>query len=88
MISKEILNGDKVYFLTCEEKLELIKSKNEFDVMYDTGKGVEFGKVKKETLIRINAELQLTGAQARSIGYPVAFYLGEVCYFLKCEVIK
>ena len=86
MISKDILNSDKVYFLTNDEKLELIKSKGEFDVMYGTEKGVEFGKVKKETLIRINAELQLTGAQARSIGYPVAFYLGEVCYFLKCEV--
>jgi hypothetical protein len=88
VISKDILNSDKVYFLTNDEKLELIKSKDEFDVIVQNSKTEINKKVKQETLLNINPELQLTGEYARSEGYPVAFYLGEVCYFLKCEVIR
>lgn len=88
MISKEILNSDKVYFLTYEEKLELTKSKDEFDVIVQSSKKEINKKVKQETLLNINPEMQLTGIQARREGYPVAFYIGDVCCFLKCEVIK
>lgn len=88
MISREVLKGDEVYFLTDEERLELIKSKDEFEVIVQNSKTEINKKVKQETLLNINPELQLTGEYAMSEGYPVAFYLGEVCYFLKCEVIK
>lgn len=87
MISREVLKGDEVYFLTDEERLGLIKSKDEFEVIVQNSKTEINKKVKQETLLNINPELQLTGEYARSEGYPVAFYLGEVCYFLKCEVI-
>ena len=88
MISKEVLKGDEVYFLTDEERFKLIKSKDEFEVIVQNSKTEINKKVKQETLLNINPELQLTGEYARSEGYPVAFYLGEVCYFLKCEVIR
>ncbi|MDC4242709.1 hypothetical protein NE398_21565, partial [Clostridium tertium] len=68
MISKDILNSDKVYFLTNDEKLELIKSKDEFDVIVQNSKTEINKKVKQETLLNINPELQLTGEYARSEG--------------------